>query len=137
MNILFMTIFISPITFEPLKIWGLCIKMVATFHMIFLFKPLNWSCKSGLQFHIDCLISVVFWWHTEPKLWKLCPCTHTHRERERKRESFMPWLFFTLLFLYCRFVHTLKLGTTQDTNTWTAHWRAGHAVLELKEGNEW
>ncbi len=58
---------------------GLSIKnCVIPKHFIFLFNPLNESLKSALQFHLDCFVLILLWWHTELKLGKLCQCPNIY-----------------------------------------------------------
>ncbi len=50
---------------------GQCIKMVVIpkhFVLHIFFQPIELKLKSGLQFHLDCFILILFWWHTEAKL---------------------------------------------------------------------
>ncbi len=65
-----MIIYICPITFEPLKIEGLCIEMVViSKHFVIFFQPLELKLKICTSINLDCLI--IFWCHTEPNYEKV------------------------------------------------------------------
>ncbi len=69
------------ITFEPLKMGGLCIEMVVIpKHFMLYFCSTAWikALKSALQFNLDYFIFNSVWWHTESKLWKYNQCPNIY-----------------------------------------------------------